>query len=47
MTENNNDLPLEDWDDTAEAWMNAVLLETDDEARAERLHAREETTCTS
>ena len=47
MTERNDDLPLEDWDDTADAWMDAVLLETDDEARNERGSAREETTCTS
>jgi hypothetical protein len=31
-----DELPLEDWDDTADAWMNRVLLETDEEARVER-----------
>jgi hypothetical protein len=37
MREGTSDgLPLEDWDDTADAWMNRVLLETDGEARVER-----------
>jgi hypothetical protein len=31
-----DELPLEDGDDTADAWMTQVLLETDDEASTER-----------
>jgi hypothetical protein len=31
-----DELPLEDWDDTADAWMTRVLLETDEEGRTER-----------
>jgi hypothetical protein len=41
-----DELPLEDWEDTADAWMTQVLLETDGEARVERVNAREEHRCT-
>lgn len=41
MTERDDDLPLEDLDDIADLWMDAVLRETVDDPRSSAL-AREE-----